>query len=413
MATTLKNKPLSFNSLPVEILYRILDYVDGRSIFFSFRYVCKNCQAITNTYNRYKLNFSSISKTDLHLICRAIRPENVISLTLSDSYKTPGQSDLFFSLVDINQWTRLRCLTLLHINDNNLQTFLLHITTSCSLIALSIKFRVTESTETLAHILSIISQPTLRRLDFFDIYNVVIDKIQWPINSSLHYLQIIDCTFEQFCVILDHSPNLRTFVLRNVISNITGEPFLKSYPQLTSLSLNDAGIFRPLNEIKSILTLTPSLEYLKVIVLISDRSLFNGSEWENVIMTHLPHLQRFEFFFSEYNATNYNSVDHRSIMTRYQTPFWVETKRWSVVCTYDPTIHTIILYSTPMCLTSYTYVTRYRKKMTCDPITITNFETGLHILSKTPIMDTMEKEVCLKLINIFQILNIYKRLMNY
>jgi len=402
MATTVKNKPLSFDSLPVEILYRILDYVDGRSIFFSFRYVCKTFQSISNTYNRYKLDFSSISKTDLHLICRAIRPENVISLTLSDSYKTPGQSDLFFSLVNINQWTRLRCLTLRYINDNNLQTFLHHIITSCSLAALSIKFRVIENTETIAHISSVMSQLTLRQLDFLNVYNGIMDNIQWPINSSLQYLQIIDCTFEQFCVILDHSPNLRTFVLRNVISNVPCEAVLKSYPQLISLSFNDGGIFRLLREIKSILTLTPSLEYLKVIVLIPDRSLFQGSEWESVIMTHLPHLQRFEFFFCEYSVTNYNSNDHRLIMTQYQMPFWVETKRWSVVCMYDPGIHTIILYSRPMCLTSYTYVSRYRKNLTCAPITITNFETGLHILSKTPIMDTTEQGVCLKLIHIYK-----------
>jgi hypothetical protein len=319
----------------------------------------------------------------------------VISLTLSDGDKTPDQIGLFLSLVDINRWTRLRSLTLLDINDSDLQTFLLHITASCSLISLSIKFRLAESTETMAHFASTIAQPTLRRLDVFDSRNAVMDKTRWPVNCTLQYLKMGNCTLKQFCVILYHSPNLRTFVLRNGISNDITEPVLKSFPQLTSLSLNDAGICQSLNNLTSILSLTPSLKYLKVVVLISDRPLLNGSEWESVMVTHLPHLNTFESFFSEHNVNNYNPVDYRLLMARYQTAFWVETKQWNVVCTYDPVIHRVIVYSIPMCLTSFTYISRYRKKKTRAPITITNFETDRHLLFKTSMTATTEKKVCL------------------
>ena len=222
MATIVKNKQLSVDWLPVEILHRILDHLDGQTILLSIRYVSKQFQTVTNNYNKYKLNFSSILKTQFRLICRIIQPEDVISLTLSNGEKTPNQIDLFPSVFDINRWTRLRSLTLLDIDNNSLKIFLLHTLAFCTLISLSIKCREIADMETLAHLSSFISQPNLHRLDLSDNYILDINKIQWLSNCTLHYFQINDCSFEQFCTILDNSPVLRTFVLQNGISNNLG-----------------------------------------------------------------------------------------------------------------------------------------------------------------------------------------------
>ncbi|CAF2075066.1 unnamed protein product [Rotaria magnacalcarata] len=391
MASSGENKLPCLDSLPVEILYRILDHLDGHSIILSFRYVCKKFAAVTNTYNRYKLDFTSISKTDCHVICRAIKPENVIDLTISDGDMTPGQISLFLSLVTIDRYIKLRSLTLLDIDDEHLQRLLPHITGSRLLTSLSIKFRGTESAVTSAQASATISQATLQRLEF-DMRSSAMSQIRWPTNFTLHYLKITECTFEQFCVILDHSPNLRTLVFRTGISDSIHETILKSYPQLTSLSFNDAGIFKPMGELKSILSITPSLKYLKVIVLISSECLLDGSEWESIIGTYLPRLNRFEFCFSLPNITNYNSLDLQSRMARYRTPFWIETKRWNVVCTFDPTMHRILVYSTPMCLISYSFISRYRKKAISIPFTITNFKTDLDIVSTISMTATTEQQ---------------------
>ena len=391
MATTVKSRSRSLDSLPTEILHRILDHVDGQTIFFSCRYVSKQFEAITNTYNRYKLDFSVISKTNFRLACRAIRPENVISLILSDDDKTTGQISLFFSLVNINRWTRLLSVTLRGINDNDLQTLLLHITTSCSLTSLSLVTRETESAETLTHLSSIITQPTLRQLEF-RMSSITNDKMQWPFSCTLHYLKADNCTFEQFCNILGHSPNLRKIELRNGISDKIDENVSKSYPQLMSFALIDECIYRPFNDFQLILSLTPSIEYLKIIVLLSDRSHFDGSKWENIIMARLPRLSRFEFFFSEYNVNNYNLVDLCSCMTGYRTPFWIEAKRWSVACTYEAAMHSMIVYSTPMCVTSISHLSLYRKKPACAPITFAN-ETDLRLVPKASMAAATEQQV--------------------
>ncbi|CAF1309141.1 unnamed protein product, partial [Rotaria sordida] len=127
----------SLDTLPLELLYRIIDNIDVRTIFLSFRNVCKRFNAIVDSYNLYKLDFRLITKPDFDKVCRVIRPENVISMTLSDEDETPGLIGLFISLVDIRQFTRLQSLALIQIDDTNLDRFVKNMVTT-SLVSLSI-----------------------------------------------------------------------------------------------------------------------------------------------------------------------------------------------------------------------------------------------------------------------------------
>jgi hypothetical protein len=72
---------MSLVTLPVEVIYRILDYIDIRLILNTFRYVCKQFYMITNTYNRYELDVSSISLNDIKRIAHFIQSEHIISLS--------------------------------------------------------------------------------------------------------------------------------------------------------------------------------------------------------------------------------------------------------------------------------------------------------------------------------------------
>lgn len=49
----------SLLTLPVELVYRILDNLDGLTILFSVRDVCTRLNAITNTYYPYQVNCTS------------------------------------------------------------------------------------------------------------------------------------------------------------------------------------------------------------------------------------------------------------------------------------------------------------------------------------------------------------------
>jgi hypothetical protein len=133
-----KNNPISLLTLPVELIYRISDYLDTRTIIFSLRCVCTRLRTITKTYERFRLDLRPTSKPEFHQICSIIRPEHVISLAVSDDDETPGQIDLFLSLLDIHRFSRLRSLAVFVTDDDSLQ-IILHQTIRCSLISLSIE----------------------------------------------------------------------------------------------------------------------------------------------------------------------------------------------------------------------------------------------------------------------------------
>ncbi len=59
------NVILSLLTLPVELVYRILDNLDEVTILLSFRNVCTRLNIIVDTYYRYQVNFCIIFKAKL------------------------------------------------------------------------------------------------------------------------------------------------------------------------------------------------------------------------------------------------------------------------------------------------------------------------------------------------------------
>ncbi|CAF3825901.1 unnamed protein product [Rotaria sp. Silwood1] len=130
----------TFLTLPVELIDRILDLLDTESILFSFSGVSKRFHAIAYNYSRLTINFTDkSSKADIQRICRAMRPENVIALTLKNSSRQSNIIRHFLSSVYIYQLTQLRSLTLYNIEEYDLQTIIKSLTTS-KLSSLSLSF---------------------------------------------------------------------------------------------------------------------------------------------------------------------------------------------------------------------------------------------------------------------------------
>ena len=154
----------SLLTLPIELINRIFDYLDTRTILLSVGFACTRLQAITNTYERLIVDLRSISKCEFHHICRILRPKNVISLILSDDDETPGQLDLFFSMYDVQQFVRLRSLSVFLNSDTFLDRILNH-AIHCSLDSLSIeRSRSSSHQSTTLSLLSLaMTQPALRK----------------------------------------------------------------------------------------------------------------------------------------------------------------------------------------------------------------------------------------------------------
>ncbi|CAF1117819.1 unnamed protein product [Rotaria sordida] len=89
--------------------------VQAHEILFTFSYISDYVNEVLLSYLDYRLDFKSIQKSDFDLVCHRIRPDQVVSLTISDDIDTPGQSELFLSHFQIEQFTRLQSFTLIQI----------------------------------------------------------------------------------------------------------------------------------------------------------------------------------------------------------------------------------------------------------------------------------------------------------
>ena len=112
---------LSLDKLPVELIYRIYDNLDGKTILFHLRSVCKRLYTIANNYNRYEIDFRSISMVDFEILCKMIDPLNVTKLILSNDEKTIGLIKCFLSKYDLKHFLNIRYLILSHIEDQRIR----------------------------------------------------------------------------------------------------------------------------------------------------------------------------------------------------------------------------------------------------------------------------------------------------
>ncbi len=98
-------------------------------------------------------------------------------------------------------------------------------------------------------------------------------------------------------------------------------------------------------KLESFLSLTPSLVYLKLtggLHMIDGQHILDGKRWEQFIGINLPQLDKFEFLFKECYGIQKTSAELDLFIGLFQTPFWIEHKKWFVTC-----ITIIHLYSIP------------------------------------------------------------------
>jgi hypothetical protein len=161
---------------------------------------------------------------------------------------------------------------------------------------------------------------------------------------------------------------LQTFIIKDVLWNDTNIITSTQYRQLKSLTLEDnrMDIFK----LEQFLSLTPSLNYLKVIGM---AYLIDSYRWEKILRIKLPNLDKFEFFFLSWKNVNYNFSDIQSLIRPFQTSFWLENKQWIVNCDYIINPMEVMLYSIPICKTIFQYHDQ-SNKISCSNFTKFNID---------------------------------------
>ena len=333
-------------SLPLELFHRIFDYSDTRTILL-VRQVCRTFYAAVNTYNRIHLTIDDKSKVYLKFLARCISLDSIVSITFQNIhdqryywYSAPRFKDalihLFQSCFDGHQFTRLRSLAVKQTYDTNMDFLLQHLNIH-SLESFSIDLGETKVENTIVCINALLAQNYLRRLTF-NRAELILNQILYPVHCKLNQLTINICTYQQYMIVLDNLPNLKIFTIGlltvNQYETCCSLVHASSMSSLKSLIINDCPL--PIEYIDLLLTRTSELIRLKLISCKRARldSIFDGHHWEEFIRHRLPQLNRFEYDFSFADKTNDCIGMLNSLIASFQTPFWLNEKRWFTTCGY-------------------------------------------------------------------------------
>ena len=351
-------------NLPVEIIHRVLDYLDIETIFFTIRPLCQLFRLIILNYNRLNFHLKLSSKAQFDVLCRFILPQNIRSLTLYNNEQIPGQISSFLQQVRLGQSTRLHSIHLDGIDEFQLNYLLKRINLN---LLRSFSIRISKYDDrsrkaTVNYLSTIVKRVNFRRL-YLDVKNSRISDLSWPMKSSIECLTINgDLEFDNLVKIFSCSPQLHRLIIKRTSFGMKANHEKGySFVQLKSLIIEARCL--GMNEINSFLLLTPSLSYLKLLGWCSE---FDGKRWEEFIQVNLPHLEQFQFNLRccPGGMIEQTREDIERIMKSFRSPFWLEEKKWFVQCQWDPEyFHSYELYSIPLCKSTLEVNLRCNREM--------------------------------------------------
>jgi len=250
----------------------------------------------------------------------------------------------------MSQLNRLHQVNLYQVKDMELEYFFDHVTTRSS-FSLIIDSSEKRHERTLSLISSAIPRFKLSKLCLNNLNNLT-DHISWINECGLECLSINTCDYRQCLVILRQLVHLRTAIMKNCHMRVTDNNIVDSNssrslsPMVTSLIIYDQSL--SIKDLEWILSQFPRLVHLK---LDSRRtildSVFDGYYWEQLIQNILPTLKTFQIFFSYDFAHRDNAPNLHTLIHAFQTSFWIEKKRWFIICDYVIQSNTIRIYTIP------------------------------------------------------------------
>lgn len=317
---------ISIIDFPNEILYRICDYLDTKTIILSFGYVCKHLNLIINNYNRYKINLNNLSKSELNIYSKIIKSENIISIHFWSFYL----NDLFLSLFNLNKLNRINLITISNIEQSQLKIILSFINKISNIKSFSIYSSILINDDQILNYLNqILNQDTLRYIRLmFDIS--CYDKLYLSSKSYLENINLTICNIKQFKSIIDNCFNLNQLSLYDCKINLI-KINLNSINKLTYLRFNNIKI--SFDQFQLILISTPYLKYLYLTSLkVSYQFVNRLSKWENFLKNNLYYLSKFEFNLT---CENFNVNNIESLIDSFRKPFWLIEKDWKITIEYQ------------------------------------------------------------------------------
>jgi hypothetical protein len=183
-----------FDRLPVELLHMIFQFMFNCDVLWSFSNVSPYLNAVLNSYNWHTLNFKSIPKCRFDFICTHLDAQKILSLTLSDDLKSPGQIQLFFNRFNLRDFVYLRSLSLLSVTNEEIYPILSDLPKLEFLTSLYTECRSSQP---------LLLGQTLNQLKSLQNLSVTQgDIFDHTVTSPLHNLKVLNagtCNFLQLC----------------------------------------------------------------------------------------------------------------------------------------------------------------------------------------------------------------------
>ncbi|CAF1503212.1 unnamed protein product [Adineta steineri] len=322
---------LLLDRIPIEIFYIIFDYFWAHEILHSFNNISNYLDSILSNYNHYLINFESIRKSHFDLVCRSIRPEQVITLILSDKIETVNQSQLFQSLFSIEQFTHLRALKLIELDDDG-ESFFSSLYKIPRLLSLEINTKI--------------NVPLIERLPSLETFIINIPSgIHFNLDPSisiiqfkqLRHLTLSNCSCRQLQKIFDQAIQLTSLKISiTFFDSDELHAFINFHQEKTRLSslvslklfINGGGHKIMRSYVERFLAPLQRLRRLELVIpSLAEHSFLDAGQWERFLSSHLSRLSTFNFIISSWSSGT-------NIIDQYRRPFWLN-RHWYVACNDD------------------------------------------------------------------------------
>ena len=321
----------TFQDLPNEMIYEILDYLDVCHSFESFFSLNDRfLRLLIQSPLPFKMDLSIISKKLFHQCSTSLIDPNqhrIVSLRLSN----PLSIELFFSSFSLNQnFSQLECLVFNQIDSNRLPSILTSLASLPRLHSLTINHNIEICDSTPIYRL-------IFRLPFLK--SCVLSPKSYGASlslclatnelSPLEHLSINRyCSLDQFVCLLSYTPELRRLSCLSLTERVNPRMDLsRRWTKVTNISLK---LWRLSFDSFQLLCSAcfHDLQVLSISTRADDHYLI-ADRWEQLIVRYLPRLRRFDFQHY-WEPVDNNDIEQRTyhlLIDRFTTSFWID-RQW-------------------------------------------------------------------------------------
>lgn len=367
--------------LPNEVLLVIFDYINSIELLSLFSNLnTRFNDLLSHRWRKYRLNFRSINKNDVDLICRRALPniiDRIITLDLSDDDDTPYLIEQFFSYrFSLRQMTHLVRLSLYQLRSSYILNDILsqlarlrHLTyfkidqIHFGMEEIDQFTRITWSLPNLTHFH--IAGANFRHYRCLP---------ELTIYSSFKQLYMLDSyfTLEQLAHLLECAlflEDLSITISQNSTRHVlTFDPFLNNLsPSLTVLNIEIVSL-QSLEQLRYLFLMMPNLHEL-TIKICNSQQVINGDDWEQIIRGYLSELKLFHLSMS-FSLNRYQNVKEyvHQLLNSFRTPFWLRDRQLYFRCQWQQEInknHSLLLYTLPYNFPTFDYNNIIDSQTTC------------------------------------------------